>query len=533
MALLVIDTGSTQRDLDFAAAFNAGWQDVYVKMGGDNVDTYVAPYYVQQVDRARVVGFRHIGHYWVPNADPSDPDVIDTPTQQADWMCDRLHDFRKASDFIVLDNESLDGAIRFNDGQAAEFINRVKTRLGISGRQVFTYTGWYDGNGMAWPATLGTGTMFIIADYRMSSQPAFNFPNLSTIPRERIVGHQYGGAMMRTNSGGQVATDTNHFTDNAFQWGVPVTLESKARDYARANQRPNTGEASWDQMCGNLMYRFGRFVHGTGWNPRITGPTAWDVALASGGRNMNPAAAPIGAIHWWRNKSGNTPGHTGRDLVGGGTKVFMATWSVAESLGQAIGIQSVAGYSTAKSFMQYEGWTDNYAGAATTGSSLAGLDVVEIIDKPIGDIMARYIWAPGRGGLLITETDGVFLPSMISTNAALSMEMQQMQQELFAGFTATNRQFDVARQDALDRQAAAGKVETDAMTNIVNAAYDKLVAKIDSLDDGLTDDDVDATVLAGLIAEAMKEIGVEVEASVDAEAIANVLLNAAAKRLGE
>jgi hypothetical protein len=213
----VIDTASSQWNLDFAVAYAEGFRAVYVKMGGDNVDTYVAPWYTRQIDRARAAGFADVGHYWVPDANPNDPDTVDTPTQQADWMIDRLHDWRP-SDFIVLDNESLDGAFRFSDVQAAEFIERVKSRLKIPGCQVLTYTGWYDGAGIAWQATLATGTNFIVADYRAGSQPPMGFPDIPSIPRERIVGHQYGGRAI-----GGVITDTNVFVDTAFDYDQEET----------------------------------------------------------------------------------------------------------------------------------------------------------------------------------------------------------------------------------------------------------------------------------------------------------------------
>lgn len=210
----VIDTGSSQWNLDFGVAYAEGFHDVYVKMGGDNVDTYVAPWYTRQVDRARAERFGHVGHYWVPDANPADPDSIDTPTEQADFMVDRLHDWRRATDFLVLDNEPLDGAWMFTDAGAAEFIERFKARTGVPGRQCAMYGGWYDLASHPWPLVLATGAMFIVADYRASSQPGFNFPDLPTVPRDRIIGHQTGGRAI-----GGVVTDTNVFRDDAFDYG--------------------------------------------------------------------------------------------------------------------------------------------------------------------------------------------------------------------------------------------------------------------------------------------------------------------------
>ena len=219
----VIDTGTSQANLDFALAYSQGFRACYVKMGGDNVDTYVAPWYASQVDRARAAGFI-VGHYWVPDANPADADLIDTPTQQADYMIDRLHDWRPG-DFIVLDNEALDGAWLFTDAQAAEFEARVKARLGIPGRQVKTYLGLNDARTRSWPALLATGTQFIIAAY---SYPPMELPDIPTIPRARIDGHQYGGRLI-----GAVVTDTNLFVDDAFNYGPRVVTRKGNAMYLR------------------------------------------------------------------------------------------------------------------------------------------------------------------------------------------------------------------------------------------------------------------------------------------------------------
>ena len=227
----VIDTGTSQRDLDFALAYSQGFRACYVKMGGDNVDTYVAPWYTSQVDRARAAGFI-VGHYWVPDANPADADLIDTPTQQADYMIDRLHDWRPG-DFIVLDNEALDGAWLFTDAQAAEFIGRVKARKGIPGRQVKTYLGLNDARTREWPALLATGTQFIIAAY---SYPPMELPDIPTIPRDRIDGHQYGGRLI-----GAVVTDTNLFVDDAFNYGPRVVTRKGNAMYLRKSNGGQIG----------------------------------------------------------------------------------------------------------------------------------------------------------------------------------------------------------------------------------------------------------------------------------------------------
>lgn len=223
--ILAIDTATPQRWLNFALPIAEGYTHIYVKNGGDNVDpTYESPYYDEQIDKARYMGYKKIGHYWVPNADPSDADEIDTPLQQAEFMVKNLRNWNKATDFIVLDNEALDGASRFSDVQTAEFIEAVKAKLGIPGEQVMTYSGLADARGSAWPKTLATGTNFIIAAY---SYAAFEFPSFTSIPNDRIVGHQTGGRVFAAVPGAPstaiqngVPTDVNTFKDNAFNFGT-------------------------------------------------------------------------------------------------------------------------------------------------------------------------------------------------------------------------------------------------------------------------------------------------------------------------
>ena len=86
--------------------------------------------------------------------------------------------------------------------------------------------------------------------------------------------------------------------------------------------------------------------------------------------------------------------------------------------------------------------------------------------------MARYLWAPDRGGILITETDGVFFPAMAGANESLAWEFRKVQKLLFNGLDVATREWDIARQDALDRQTAAGKSTDDKVTAAINAAID-------------------------------------------------------------
>jgi len=209
----VIDTGTSQRNLNFQIPWDANYRTVYIKAGGDNVDTYEAPWYGKQEAAARPMGYR-IGHYWVPDANPGDADLIDTAPEQAAYFVNLLRNWT-ARDFVVLDNENLDGGWRFGDAQTAEWIETVKALLAIPGRQVIVYTTLSDARAITWERTLATGAVFLVA---APSYPAGQWPDLPTIPRDRIVGHQYG-----VRDFGGVVTDVNVFTDDAFDFGGPVS----------------------------------------------------------------------------------------------------------------------------------------------------------------------------------------------------------------------------------------------------------------------------------------------------------------------
>lgn len=292
------------------------------------------------------------------------------------------------------------------------------------------------------------------------------------------------------------------------------------RLYPKASMHPygtDNADGSWDQMCGNLMNRVGeKFV--PGWRPRITGPTAWNVALASGGRNMDPAAAPAGAIHWW-SSGGGTPGHTVLDLNGGGRDCGMATWAVREPLGSAIGIQSVSGYSGQKPFMRYAGWTLNYAGATYAAAATAGSGATPI---DMGDVMAKYIFNQARGGLLVKgEVGGIYYPK--------NMEEASMLLAVYGGVTLGERQWDVARQASLniltDMGGALGATQAG-----LDALYQKIAAKMDADDDPLTPD-IDEAALAAAIVPLLQNSGIKAE--VDAQELADVFLHGFALRLGQ
>ncbi|WP_233592046.1 MULTISPECIES: hypothetical protein [unclassified Corallococcus] len=132
-------------------------------------------------------------------------------------------------------------------------------------------------------------------------------------------------------------------------------IYDRARAYAAANPKRDGG--SWNQWCGSLMVRFGQLPDSA------VRPTAIEAYRASRIVSTDASKALTGAFHWWDIGSA---GHVGADLNGGGGTVFMATYNLSQSWGDAIGVNSVSGYSS-KTGARYLGWSMDYAGGKIAG----------------------------------------------------------------------------------------------------------------------------------------------------------------------
>jgi hypothetical protein len=130
-----------------------------------------------------------------------------------------------------------------------------------------------------------------------------------------------------------------------------LTLDEKARAFAKLH--PTHDGGTWHLFCGALMYRM-CVAYGNG--PIPVPATAKIAGDLTGTLNPDYTKAPIGAFHYW---TAGSDGHVGLDTKGGGTNVFMASAFIAESLGNAIGFQSVLTYSRNGAY-PYRGWSMNY-----------------------------------------------------------------------------------------------------------------------------------------------------------------------------
>lgn len=172
-------------------------------------------------------------------------------------------------------------------------------------------------------------------------------------------------------------TARNMHTVGKLQVALSSPIYARARAYATAH--PTRDGASWNQWCGSLMWRFGELPEAS------ARPTAIAAYYDSTIVSTDPSTARTGAFHFWNIGSA---GHVGADLNGGGGTVFMATRNLAESWGDAIGVNSVSGYS-AKTGARYLGWSMDYAGGRIAGGG----------DSPADD--------GGDLPLTTTEQDGI------------------------------------------------------------------------------------------------------------------------------
>jgi peptidoglycan hydrolase-like protein with peptidoglycan-binding domain len=189
-----VDVGSSQANLDFYALSDAGYQFAIVKAGGSNVSPiYTAPYYTQQVARARDAGLV-VGHYWLVGSA--------SPAADADYFLSHLFDYRPG-DLLALDNETIDNGTAWNDAQAAVFISEVKAALGIA---PFVYMNGSLLASSTWSQTRALGSKLWIAN------PNGTPGNVSTGSFSEWAIHQYSW----TGSQGDIDIDLNIAKLSAF-----------------------------------------------------------------------------------------------------------------------------------------------------------------------------------------------------------------------------------------------------------------------------------------------------------------------------
>lgn len=120
--------------------------------------------------------------------------------------------------------------------------------------------------------------------------------------------------------------------------------------------------------------------------------------------------------------------------------------------GDVIGHVGNSGSSGTGAHLHFELWRNGVAinpvGQLTynPGAFLATTDSKPFENSNKKDIIMRYFYAPGRGGMVTTESAGFFTPTTPEEGVALS--------KYFDGVDVTDREWDVLRQAAVNRMVA-------------------------------------------------------------------------------
>ena len=358
-----IDVSGFQAGIEFGIAKQQGVEFVIVKASGFNTGSlYVASGYHAHIDRAVDAGLPK-GHYYLTGGGK-------TPTEQAQWFVDNLYRFDPASDVLMLDNERLDSnGYLFTDAEATEFAVEVIRLTGVAPKRVWHYAGASDyRRAGSWPLLEQAGVRFVWAAYgdRPTGQTPDHEPSLQgSIPRWDV--HQFTSSYQMPGwSGALDGLYSRHTITELF--GGEASMEDQMRAFIAGNRKP-ADAATWDQMCGSLMFRFNSW---RGWTrqPQRDISSAYRAAMGSLPLNADSTHAPVGAWHFF-DIAGPGNGHVMQDARGGGLVCLSTGYALSESLGNAIGFQSVPGYIAAKG-ARYMGWATNYAGGTISVASTAG-----------------------------------------------------------------------------------------------------------------------------------------------------------------
>lgn len=182
-----------------------------------------------------------------------------------------------------------------------------------------------------------------------------------------------------------------------------VSLRDAAVQFARRYPSPAahplgpSTNRNWDNDCGMFVVRFARSLGA--FNPSVTGPTAYDVYRRTQMDGRRATDAPVGSFQWFGNVRGGKPGHVGV-VTGVGGKFASATtartgsllWSTTPNLRE----MTAAQYVEKLPYLEYLGWSYDYAGARIDMADFAG-DVTTPIpdDREDDDMKVEMIsWRP-------------------------------------------------------------------------------------------------------------------------------------------
>lgn len=170
-------------------------------------------------------------------------------------------------------------------------------------------------------------------------------------------------------------------------------------------------DRDWDQQCQRLVWNAVWKLSGVRESQMANYATATAARIASNIVSTDPAAAPVGAIHYWRNPA---EGHVGISLGGGRVLMTGTARALGEGgvlLGTNYGVTTVAAYTKARG-NPYLGW------ARTNGANPSIIDKIATPQAVGGLPMFALYWTGPQvnntrvSGRMITSYGSFWVPSM-------------------------------------------------------------------------------------------------------------------------
>lgn len=331
-----VDLSRWQTITDYAA-LAAAIDFAVLKLGGSNTGSpYVTESYYEQASWLPGRGVP-VGSYWMNGGGD--------PASDAAFFLDNLHG--DAAAFLVLDLEHIDGYRAWTPAQALVWFETV--RAARPNTELWAYMNAALAREHDWSPVERAGVRLWLASYGADDGTLAGAGRATTYAKtDRLTWstwhmRQYTQHGTVPGIAGQV--DLNiAFSDPSR---APAFTEAAARDWVAHGSQQGRG---WLNLCQALVWRlceaFGEVRQD--YDPALVAYAASEIV------SMDPAAAPVGAIHYWLQPVGS--GHVAVSLGGG--RCLMASADVDELLGDHVGIVTVDGYTARKGFT-YLGWANS------------------------------------------------------------------------------------------------------------------------------------------------------------------------------
>lgn len=429
-----------------------GLERVIVKLGGANNGIYVASDHAAKTANARAAGMR-VQHYWFNGRDAS-------LEQQAQLIAAHV----PPGERLWWDVEPEGSMPRWSPAEVVQAA-RALAAAGIPLGQQGIYLSESVTRAEDWAPVVALGLPLWVAAYRR------NDGRLPETPP--AVQHWPGHVLWQYTDAGQLPGFLGGLDLNTTRGGIPEGSSMTPEQYAywadfwgSPDRRHNPYGAPGDKGMYEKGYHRGEDIANDGAIANV--PALWGGTIVAAGRSRLIGYYVAIVYDLWPDVVfihchlfEPTARTIGRTAVG---EVFARTADMDEKPGLISGphLHLVAsthadgGHNTAR---------PDFDPKPYIAEALASIAPPQ---TPTGDMDMRYFYAPGRGGFTDTLDNGPVYPATAEEAQAIS--------KFYAGIDVTDREWDVLRQASLNRQAAAGKDDRDAITTAVNTAISKALA---------------------------------------------------------